>query len=203
MHIPSLVKIHWCLLKLSSRNENGQKDGRTTDGQMDGHTDDQRETIIPHQYCVAGYKKRVLLNMTCLLVLIYQILRPYQILSKYFKPYTHEFGLEIHSGEVTRKQPQQRLSFLHATCLLVLIYASRKYYQNISNYYEVIEYTRMWLRNLFSGVYKEKNKARIVLLACDTPTWPDICPTKILSNYLRQYGSYSLHNILASGEINI
>ena len=27
-------------------------DGRTTDG----HTDDQRETIIPHHYCVAGYK---------------------------------------------------------------------------------------------------------------------------------------------------
>ena len=26
----------------------------------------------------------------------------YQILSKYFKPPTQEFGLEIHSGEVTR-----------------------------------------------------------------------------------------------------
>ena len=29
----------------------------------------------------------------------------YQILSKYFKPHTQEIGLEIHSGEVTRKQP--------------------------------------------------------------------------------------------------
>ena len=29
-------------------------DGRTTDGL----TDDQRETIIPRHYCVAGYKKR-------------------------------------------------------------------------------------------------------------------------------------------------
>ena len=29
-----------------------------TDGRMtDGHTDDQRETIIPRHYCVAGYKK--------------------------------------------------------------------------------------------------------------------------------------------------
>ena len=28
-------------------------DGRTTDGL----TDDQRETIIPRHYCVAGYKK--------------------------------------------------------------------------------------------------------------------------------------------------
>ena len=35
-------------------------DGRTTDGGMDGQTDgltdDQRETIIPRHYCVAGYK---------------------------------------------------------------------------------------------------------------------------------------------------
>ena len=51
MHIPSLVKIHWCLLKLSSWNK------KWTDGQMDGLTDDQRETIIPSHYCVAGYKK--------------------------------------------------------------------------------------------------------------------------------------------------
>ena len=29
----------------------------------------------------------------------------YQILSKYFKPHTQGFSLEIHSGEVTRKQP--------------------------------------------------------------------------------------------------
>ena len=55
MHIPSLLKIHRCLLKLSSRNEK-RMDGRTTDGQTDGLTDDQHETIIPRHYCVAGYK---------------------------------------------------------------------------------------------------------------------------------------------------
>ena len=58
----------------------------------------------------------------------------YQILSKYFKPHTQEFGLGIHSGEVARKQQQERLSLLHATCLLVLIYVFTKYYQNISNH---------------------------------------------------------------------
>ena len=47
----------------------------------------------------------------------------YPLLSKYFKPHTQEFGLEIHSWEVTRKQQQQRLSFLHTTCLQILIYA--------------------------------------------------------------------------------
>ena len=31
-------------------------DGHTTDGQTNGLTDDQRETIIPRYYCVAGYK---------------------------------------------------------------------------------------------------------------------------------------------------
>ena len=49
-----------CLLKLSSGNENGT-DRRTDDKQMDGQTDrltdDQRETIIPRHYCVAGYNK--------------------------------------------------------------------------------------------------------------------------------------------------
>ena len=50
MHIPRLVKIHWCLLKLSSGNE------KRTDRRMDGLADDQRETIIPRHYCVAGYK---------------------------------------------------------------------------------------------------------------------------------------------------
>ena len=32
-------------------------DGRTTDARIDGLTDDQRETIIPRHYCVAGYNK--------------------------------------------------------------------------------------------------------------------------------------------------
>ena len=35
-------------------------DGRTDVRRTDGHTDDQRETIIPRHYCVAGYK-----NETC------------------------------------------------------------------------------------------------------------------------------------------
>ena len=53
MHIPSLVKIHWCLLKLSSGN--GKRiDGCKTDGRTDRHTDVQRETIIPLHYRVGG-----------------------------------------------------------------------------------------------------------------------------------------------------
>ena len=38
----------------------------------------------------------------------------------------------------------------------------------------------------------------VVLLACDIPTRPHICPNKILLNYLKQYESYGLHKISAS-----
>ena len=69
-----------------------------------------------------------------------------QILSKYFKPHTQEFGLEINSGEVTRKQPQQRLSLLHATHLLVVTNATTKYYQNMSKGIKVMERTRFGLQ---------------------------------------------------------
>ena len=63
----------------------------------------------------------------------------YQILSKYFKPHTQRFSSEIHSGEVTRKQPQQRLSLLHVTHLLFDTNASTKYYQNMSKSMKVME----------------------------------------------------------------
>ena len=63
----------------------------------------------------------------------------YQILSKYFKLHTQGFSLEIHSGEVTRKQPQQRLSLLHVTHLLFDTNASTKIIK-------VMEHTRFWLQ---------------------------------------------------------
>ena len=53
----------------------------------------------------------------------------YQILSKYFKPHIQEFGLEIHTGEVTRK-PFENSS---VKLLLDLIYVPPKYYQIISD----------------------------------------------------------------------
>ena len=46
-------------------------------------------------------------------------------------------------------------------------------------------------------------KVRVVSLAWDTPTGPPLHPYQILSNYLKQYGSYGLHKILDSGEITI
>ena len=43
-------------------------------------------------------------------------------------------------------------------------------------------------------------KVRVVSPAQDTPTGPPLHPYQI-SNYLKQYGSYGLHKISASGEI--
>ena len=59
----------WMFTQLS-RNE--QTDGRT----MDGYTDDQRETIIPRHYCVAGYiyiKKELRLKVLILVKLLNSI----------------------------------------------------------------------------------------------------------------------------------
>ena len=46
--------------------------------------------------------------------------------------------------------------------------------------------------------YIMKKKVRVVSLACDTPTGPPLHFYQILSYYLKQYESYSLHKILAS-----
>ena len=43
---------------------------------------------------------------------------------------------------------------------------------------------------------------RVVSLVHDTPTGPSLHPYQILSNYLKQYGSYSLHKILAVRGVN-
>ena len=45
-----------------------------------------------------------------------------------------------------------------------------------------------------------KKKVRVVSLACDMPTGPPLHLYQILSYYLKQYGSYSLRKISASGE---
>ena len=80
-------------------------------------------------------KVRVPLNTTCLLVLIYASTKYYLNISNHIQ----EFSLEIHSREVTRKQPQQRLSLLHVTHLLFDTNASTKYYQNMSKGIKVME----------------------------------------------------------------
>ena len=62
-----------------------------------------------------------------------------------------------------------------------------------------MERKKMRLQFLLQGDNNIRNKVRVVSLARDMPTGP-LHPYQI-SNYLKQYGSYSLQNILASGEI--
>ena len=55
----------------------------------------------------------------------------------------------------------------------------------------------------FRGDNYITKKMRVVSLAWGIPTGPPLHPHQILSNYLKQYGSYDLHKILASGDKTI
>ena len=112
---------------------------------------------------------------------------------KIFQTTYSRIYFEIHSGEVIRKQPWQMLSLLHVTRLLFDTNASTKYYQNMSNGIKVMERTRFWLQGM-------KKKLRFVSLAYDMPTGPPLHLYLISQYYLKQYGSYGLHKISASGE---
>ena len=94
------------------------------------------------------------------------------------------------------------LSLLHGTCLLVLLFISTKHYQNMSKGIKVMACTRFPVQDFgFRGDNYLTNKVTVVSLAHDTPTGP-LHPYQILSNYLKQYGSYGLQKISASGEIS-
>ena len=102
----------------------------------------------------------------------------YQILSKYFKPHTQGFSLEIHSGEVSKKNYREVVSLVCDTPT-VDSNASTKYYQNMSKGIKVIERTRFWLQG---DNYIMKKKVRVVSLACDTPTGPPSLPNIFISS---------------------
>ena len=75
-------------------------------------------------------------------------------------------------------------------------------YSYMSKGVQVMECTRMQLR--ISSFRRDNcimKKVRVVSLASDMPTGPPLSPYQILSNYLKQYGSYGLHKISSSWEI--
>ena len=72
------------------------------------------------------------------------IIRIFQTIKKLQS--AEEFGLEICSGETTRKRTEQVLSFLHVTLQLDLIYVPTIYYQFTSNSMDVMAFTRFLLQ---------------------------------------------------------
>ena len=66
---------------------------------------------------------------------------------------------------------------------------------------KVMERTRMHLDFCFRGDNYVTKKVRVVFLAYNIPTGLPLHPYQVLSNYLKQHGSYGLHKISASGEI--
>ena len=97
-----------------------------------------------------------------------------------------------------------RVVYLAKDTLLVLLYIPTKYYQSMSKGIKVMEHTRTRLQYFcFRGdnYITNSDKVRVVSLAWGMPTGPPLHPYQILSNYLKQYGSYGLHMISASAEI--
>ena len=91
-----------------------------------------------------------------------------------------ECGLEICSGEITRKRTEQELSFLHGTFLLDLIDVPTKLYQTV---------WELWPAQAF-GFRGDKyitKKVRVVSLAHDMPIGRPLHPYQILSKYLEGY----------------
>ena len=66
------------------------------------------------------------------------------------------------------KVRKAELSFLYATCRLVLFYISAKYHQNISKGIPVTEQTRNHFQKKTKGDNSKSKKARVVNLVCDT-----------------------------------
>ena len=118
-------------------------------------------------------KVKVHLNTTCCWSLPITL----QTLTKYFKPHTHIFGLEIHSGEVTRKQPQQRLSLLHVTTYWSLP-------MRLLNIIKIcLSVSKLWSAQDFvlRGDNYITKKKKVISLARYTPTGPPLHFYQILS----------------------
>ena len=122
-------------------------------------------------------------------------LHPYQILSNYRK---HYGSYSLHNNQIMKT--------VRVISCSQQAYLSSSYFPlNITKIclrVSKLWCTQGWAYNFcFSGDNYLTNDVRLVSLACDTPTGPPLYPDQILSNYLKHYGSYSLHKISASGEI--
>ena len=73
--------------------------------------------------------------------------------------------------------------------------------KTISKHYEVVMCTRNLLGNLFRGDKREREKMKQDLSFLHMTLLRDLCPCPMLSNYLKQYGSYIPYKILISEEI--
>ena len=111
-----------------------------------------------------------LLHATCrsLSMPLSNTIKIFQTIKKLW--HTQKFGLEIYSGEITKRTLKQELSFLHAIHLLdliYLIYVPTKYYQNISNSMGVTACTRFG----FSAHNYIMKKVKVISLSKQHAYW--------------------------------
>ena len=93
----------------------------------------------------------------------------------------------MHSRETTQKGSKGEQPFLHATHHLHLIYMYIKYHQNISKGIRVIERTSFPLLSAFKGDNSKGQQGEATILACYTPSSPDIFVYRLSSKYLKVY----------------
>ena len=127
-------------------------------------------------------------------------LHPYQILSNYLKQY-ESYGLHkiSDSGEKLYNKDSESCH----SCTQHTYWSSSSFLPNIIKICLRVSKLRPAQDFCFRGDNYTMNKVRVVSLTCDMSTGPPFHPYQILSNYLKQYGSYGLHKISASGEITI
>ena len=128
----------------------------------------------------------------CLLVFVHAI---YQILSKYFKPLksyeVHKiFGLEIRSGEITRKKSNCSSCMWHSY-LTWHIYPYQVW-SNCLKQFGSYDLHKISVSGEISTYWRKK----VVSLAYDTSSGPYLCLYQILSNDFKLCRSYGVHKIL-------
>ena len=128
-------------------------------------------------------------------------LQSYQILSKYVEGYQSHGA---HNDEYNFCfRGDNELSENCLSCTRHAYWSSSSFLPNILKLSQTV--WELWPAQDF-GVRGDDyitKTVRVVSLARDTPTGPPLHSYQIYSNYLRQYGSYGLRKISASGEMTI
>ena len=134
--------------------------------------------------------------MTCLLVLLFIPTKYYQIISN---------SMEVRPAQDFRFRGNNYItkSDNYQSCTQHTYWSSSSFLTNIIKL--CLRVSKLWPAQdfRFRGDNYTTNKVRVVPLTCNTPTGPPLHPYQILSNYLKQYGTYGLHKILASGDITV
>ena len=99
-------------------------------------------------------------------------------------------------GEITQKVWQQELPFLYATHPHDLFYITIQHHQNIPEDFQVMEQTWNCIWNHQGGNNSESMKVRVVILVCNTSSWPVLHNCEVSWLYSKWFSSYGANTNL-------